>query len=414
MYLFKSSFLKHEGVYKDVDISGMKMSKVMEVFTDGYIELTHTILTGNFYLTIEDLRRTDLDMITTLSFHEWLSHNHNKELPTLNVKPVYDTHVIQYADAIRSGFDVDQIGHLLPLNANISKADKVNLLLNKNVANKDVLFKRMLVSVNGFIHRTFKYNDGVNVVGGGETFNNTGINTAGLLSFSDSCNLQQLPISETMITRTTSTTPLYEEVLINLGFDLSNKSVMLSLGGYLIFPGTALSVVNHETGIVQLKIKKLDVVKMIMNSVSSLNLDELGVFKIDSNLTYNKVKVEELISDVVMKKYLLLKQSFIIVAECEHIEVDYDNVSITGLPGVYETLDEPMLPMMDSQGVISEYWKTRHETYWSLRLTNDITKRYMYKTNINTDNIVISGISPTHKWYYDDPKFIKIKTINKL
>lgn len=414
MYLFKSSFLKHEGVYKDIDVSGMRMSKVMEVFTDGYIVLTHTILTGTFYLKIEDLRRTDLDMITTLSFHEWLSHNHNKELPASKNKPIYDIHTIQYADAIRSGFDVNQVGNLLPLDANISKADKVNLLLNKNIASKDVLFKRMLVSVNGYLHRTFKYNNGVNVVGGGETFNNTGVNTAGVLSFSESCNLQQLAITETMITRATSTTPLYEEVLINLGFDLSGKSVMLSLGGHLILPGSALSVVNHVTGIIQLKIKKLDVVKMIMNSVESLNLDDLGVFKIDRAISYNKVQVEELISDVVMKKYLLLKQSFIVVAECEHIEVDYDDVSITGLPGVYETSDEPIYPMVDSQGVISEYWKTRHETYWSLRLTDDVTKRYMYKTNINVDNAIINSMSPTHKWYHDDPKFLKIKTVNKL
>ena len=414
MYLFKSSFLKHDGFYKNIDIREMKMLEVLEVFTDGYIELTHIILTGVFYVTIEELRRTELDMITNLSFHEWLSHNYNKELPTSKIKPNYDIHIIQYADAIRSGFDVDQVGHLLPLEANISKADKVNLLLNKNVANKDVLFKRMLVSVNGFLHRTFKYNNGVNVVGGGETFNNTGINTAGVLSFSESCNLQQVGIVESMIARATSTTPLYEEVLINLGFDLSGKSVMFSLGGHLVFPGTALTIVNHVTGIIQLKIKKLDVVKMIMNSVDSLNLDDLGVFKIDRNVSYNKVQVSELISDVVMRKYLLLKQSFVIVADCEHIEVDYDNVNVTGLPGVYETLTEPMYPMMDSQGVISEYWKTRHETYWSLRLTDDVTKRYMYKTNINTDNVVVNSSSPTHRWYHDDPKFVKIKTINKL
>lgn len=414
MYLFKSSFLKHNGFYKDIDIREMKMLDVLEVFTDGYIELTHTVLTGEFYLKIEDLRRVEIDMLTNLSFHDWLSHNHNKELPAYKKRPTYEMNTIRYADAIGAGFDVNQVGHLLSLSANISKADKVNLLLDKNVANKDFLFKRMLVTVNGYLHRTFKYNDAVNVLGGGETFNNTGINTAGVLSFNDSCDLRQVEITDQLLTRTSSTTPLYEEVLINLGFELTGKSVMMSLGGHLILPGVALSVVNHVTGIIQLKIKKLDVVKMILNSIETISLDDLGVFKTDRGVTYNKVQVNELISDVVMKKYLLLKQSFVIVADCDHIEVDHDNVDITGLPGVYETAEEPVYPMMDSQGVISEYWKSRHEDYWSIRLTDDVTKRFMYKTNIATDNVIINGMSPTHKWYHDDPKFIKIKTINKL
>lgn len=413
MYLFKSSFLKVDNVYKNVDLTDTLMSVLLDNFSDGYITLTHTILSGTFYITLENLRNTEFEMLTNLSFHGWLSLNHDKELPTTSEIPKYTRNIIKYSDSVQAGFEINQVPEYMSIDANTSKADKTDLALDKNIADKEVLYKRMLVSVNGFIHRTYKYNNKVMVYGGGETFNNTGINTVGLLSFYDSCDLMQLPIDDVMIARTNITTPLYQEVLLNVGMSLFNKSIILSLGGYLVFVGKAMEVINHETGIIKLKIEKLDIIKLILNSVGVINLDSLGVFNVTNKIDYNKVKVEDVLSDIAIQNYLLLKQSFIIIADCDHIEIDFSDVGITGLPGVYETKDEPSLPMLDSRGVISEYWKTRCEDTWSIRLTSDITKRYMHKTNLNIDNVVINSMSPTHKWYHDDPRFLSICTLIK-
>lgn len=416
MYVFKSSFLKAKKTsdgYQNINISNVLMSSLLEDYGDGYITLTHTQLKGTFYLTIVALRESKLPLITTQTFNQWLTHNHDKQLPTLSVMPKYTQGVVRYGDAFISGFKVDQIARYMSVKDNTSKSDKIDLLIKKGLPDKNALYKRVLVSVNGFMHRTFAHEDGVAVAGGGDTFNNTGINTVGIFSFYKVCDLYQYKIEESMITPTSSTTPLYHEMLINLGMPLVDKSVIMSIGGHLIIDSGLVEIVNAEVGIIMVKFKKLDIVKMILNSVDTITLDSLGVFQPTRNVTYNKVKPIDLISDLIIKKYMQLEQSFVVVADCDSLQVEYSDVSVTGLPGVYETLEEPIYPMVNSQNLVYEYLKHNLADTWSIRLHDDITKRYMYKTNIDIDNEMINASSPTHKWFYDSPRLMKITGIHK-
>lgn len=416
MYVFKSSFLKAKKTnigYQNIDVSNIPMRELSENYLDGYIVLTHTQLRGTFYLTIEALRSSKLPITISQTFNQWLTHNHDKQLPTINTKPEYIQGVVKYGDAFQSEFRVDQVARYMPITANVSKADKVDLLLRKGIPDPNALYKRMLVTVNGFLHRGFTHEDGVAIAGGGTTFNNTGVNTVGILSFYDVCDLKQYKITENMITPSSSTSPLYHEVLINLGIPLINRSVLMSLGGHLITDNAVVDIVNAEVGIVIVRLKKLDIVKMIMNSVSILNLDSLGVFQETKNITYNKVKPADLTSDIIIKKYLQLEQSFVIVAECDSIHTEFSEVGVTGLPGLYEVPKEPRYPMIDSQGVLCEYIKSNTSDVWAIRLTDDITKKYMYKTNIDYDNETINSMSPTYRWYHDDPRFVKIVSTRK-
>lgn len=416
MYVFKSSFLKAKKTkdgYVNINLTTLRMSDIVEDYLDGFITLTHTQLRGTFYLTLDALRATDLPLNTAHTFNQWLTHNHDKQLPVINKMPIYKQGVVRYGDAFLSGFQVNQIARHMTKNANTSKADKTDLLLIKGLPDKNALYKRMLVSVNGFIHRTEAHENGLAVIGGGETFNNTGINTVGILSFYDACDIKQYPINQSMIAPTSSTSPLNHELLINMGFSLVDKSVMLSLGGYLITDNNVVEIVNAETGVVIVRLGELDMIDMIMGSIGVLSLDELGVFRETRNVTYNKVRPQDIESDIVIKKYLQLVQSFVIVAECNSIHTGYEDINITGLPGVYETASEPQYPMVDSKGILYEYLKDDTDGVWSVRVQNDITKRYMHKTNIATDNEMINSMSPTHKWFYDDPKLLKITTVIK-
>lgn len=416
MYVFKSSFLKAKKTnsgYLNIDVSMITMANLLEDYLDGYIVLTHTQLRGTFYITIDKLRTAELPLSLSQTFNQWLTHNHDKPLPTSTVMPKYTQGVVKYGDAFRSGFQVNQIARYMSVDANIPKSDKTDLLIKKGLPDKSALYKRTLVSVNGFLHRGFPHEGGLSIMGGGTTFNNTGINTVGILSFYDVCDIQQYQIDENMITPSSSTLPLYNELLINLGVSLVDKSILMSLGGYLITDNKLIEIVNAETGIIMLKLKKLDLVKLILNSVGIIELDSLGVFQETKNITYNKVKPSEITSDVAVKKYLQLEQSFVIVADCETLHTENDNVGITGIPGVYETKKEPIHPMINSQGILSEYIKTSTDDVWSIRLQNDVTKKYMYKTNIDFDNETINSMSPTYRWYHDDPKLIKIVATHK-
>lgn len=416
MYVFKSSFLKAKKTnigYQNINISNVTMGDVAEDYLDGYIVLTHTQLRGTFYLTIEALRSNELPVSNTQTFNQWLTHNHDKQLPTTTKQPQYTQGLVRFGDAFQSGFRVDQVARYMPITANVSKADKLDLLLRKNLPDQNALYKRVLVTVNGFLHRVFTHENGIAALGGGATFNNTGINTVGIVSFYDVCDLKQYKITENMITPSSSTSPLYHEVLINLGTPLINKSIIMSLGGYMVTDNSVVDIVNAEVGIVMLRLNKLDIVKMILNSVSTINLDSLGVFQATKALTYNKVKPADITSDLIIKKYLQLDQSFVIVGDCDSLHTEFAEVGVTGLPGLFETVTEPLYPMLNSQGIICEYIKENTGDVWAIRLKDDITKKYLYKTNIEFDNETINSMSPTHRWYHDDPRFIKIVSTQK-
>lgn len=416
MYVFKNSFLRAKASrdgYQNIDITNVVMGDILENYVDGYITLTHRQINGTFYLTLDNLRKAEVPMVTTMTFNQWVAYNHAVELPTVSIKPKYVQAEVMYSDAIYANFKVDRVGRYLPLNANISNADRVDLLLRKNIPNKNDLYTRIITTVDGFAHRIFPHEDGVAIAQGGETFNNTGINTVGVLSFSNACKLTQYEIKENMITPSSSTSPLYQELLINLGTSLHNKTVILSIGGHLFINKGVGEVVNAETGIIMVKLYKLDLVKMMLNSVGKINLDSLGIFKPSEGATYNKVRVEDIISDICVKKYMMLSQSFVIVADTECIQTEFEDVGVTGVPGSYETNYEPQYPIINSQGLLPEYWKSKIGDYWSIKLTSDITKRYMFKTNIDTDNVLVNSISPTYKWYHDDPKFMRIIVTTK-
>lgn len=416
MYIFKSSFLRAKNSkdgYQNVNIAVMQMSAVLDNYIDGYIVLTHTQLQGTFYMTVSKLRSNNVPMYTDMIFNRWLQQNNTIDLNLTKIKPEYTQSTVEYSDAIKAAFAIDRVGRYMSVDANISNADKVDLLLRKNIPNKNELYTRIVATVNGFAHKVFAHEDGIALAGGGRTFNNTGINTVGILSFSNACTINQYAITEDMITQTNTTIPLANELLINLGMSLVNKSIMLSIGGYLFINKGVGEIINPETGIILVKLDQLDVVDMIINSVGIIDLTALGVFADNKALTYNKVRVNDIKSDVCIRKYMSLEQSFIIVADTECIQTEYINVSVTGIPGTYESTKEPTYPLIDSKGLLPEYWKIRSEDYWSIKLTDDVTKRRIHKSNIDYNNKTINSISATHAWYHDDPKFMKITVTSK-
>ncbi len=417
MYVFKSSFLRAKDSrdgYQNINITNTLMSSLLEDFVDGYMTLTHTQIRGTFYLTIDALRQAQVPMVTTMTFNQWVTHIHDKELPISKVAPKYKQGKVIYSDAFRADFKVDRVGRYMSVDANISNADKVDLLLRKNIPNRNDLYTKVVATVNGFAHRAFSHEDGIALDGAGTTFNNTGVNTCGILSFFDACSVRQYRIEESMIAPTSSTIPLHHELLINLGQPLHNKSVILSIGGYLFVNKGIGEVINPEAGIIMVKLIKLDLIKMMLNSVGKIDLDSLGIFAINKSVNYNKVRVEDIKSDLCVKKYMTLPQSFVIVADTECIQTDYRDLSVTGLPGVYESSEEPIYPIVNSHGIVSEYWKTSNENGWSVRLSGDITKRRMYQSNLDVNIETINAISPTYKWYHDDPKYLEITVTSKI
>lgn len=416
MYIVENTFLKKVKSSKphaDYDVNQMTLENIFNSFTDGYITLTNTKLQGKFYLTLEALRNTSLRMVTNMKFIDWLNYNQSYTLPVTTDKPVYENNTVKYSDSVIAGFDKTLIEPYKASNRNVPLSSMTDLLLTKNVPDKKPLIRNMLVTVNGYLHRTYNHNEGIGVVSGGKTLRISGKNLVGILSFKDCGEIKQVSLDNQMVGQASPIIPMKDEVSIKTQKDLTNKSILLSLGGRLFWGDDLIQVVNMNTGIVKINTKKINLLDIFMDSVGQIDLDYLGLFIADKNRNYNKIRKEELLSDICVKNFFLLPQSFLIIVDSEFLSVDTKAIDTTGLPTVYEMNNEPVYPLIDSRGLLPEYWKRSHEGIWQLKIDNDIKLRRIYQTALDEYLNTVNGISPTYKWYHDKPQQLIITCTQK-
>lgn len=417
MYRLQSVFLKKIATnepFLNYPIADMKLSDIFNDFIDGYFVLTHTQLTGTFYMLLSDFKAANLPIGTNLTFNQWLGFIGNLELPASTTKPQYHTGVVTYSDSILAGFEINRVGRNLSVDANIVDADKVDLLLVKNTTNQKAFYRNMLVTVDGFLHRTQSHPDGIAVVSGGETFNTGRINTVGVLSFLDCAEIQQLPITPENLSSISPTTPLVNKAIIKVGQSLSGKSVLLVIGGYLITDPGVCNIVSSDGGIINLNVNKLNIPDMIFHSSKRINLEGLDLFMANVLTNNYKFRMDSLADDVIVRRYLTLPQSFLVIIDAPYVVSEKKALFDTGLSSVYELNSEPVWPIVDCHGRLPEYWKQPQEDgIWKINITNDIVQYPFYHYGLKENQHVVNQTKAVYKWFYDKPQLLKISVISK-
>lgn len=418
MYVLKQAYLKKinsEESYQFYDISRFTIQQILDSFVDGYFVLTHRQLKGTFYLSLENLRNSNVPLIPSLTLQDWFGVNSKSELKTSKKPILYKKGIVKYSDAVLAGYEITRIGRRMKKDANISNADKIDLLLEKNNVPKQDLYTKALFSVAGFVHRSFPHEGGVALANAGETFNMTKVNTVGVMSFKECGSLIQVELTEDMISNISPEVPLINTTMINSKQNLNNKCVFLVLAGHLIINSKVVEIVNFDQGFVKINTKELRVIDMILDSAGKINLDQIGVFTVgDMDATNYKVRYQDIISDVCIKQLFLIPQTFLVVVEADSIGMNRVATQTTGLPTVYEYHEEPIYPLMSSRGLLKEYWKRATTWGWLLKTYDDIEKFKMNETNLLENFNVLNNQGYRYRWYHDKPEFIQIETVTKL
>ena len=337
MYVLKQAYLKKinsEESYQFYDISKFTIQQILDSFVDGYFELTHRQLKGTFYLPLEKLRNSNVPLIPSLTLQDWFGTNAKLELNTVKSPILYKKGIVKYSDAVLAGYEISRIGRRMKKDANISNADKVDLLVEKNSVPKQ---------------------------------------------------------------------------------DLTNKCVFLVLAGHLIVSDKVVEIVNFDNGYVKINTKELRIIDMILDSVGKINLDDIGVFTVgDKEATNYKVRYQDIISDICVKKLFLLPQSFLVIVDADSIGINRIATQTTGLPTVYEYHEEPSLPLMSSRGLLQEYWKQESTFGWLIKTTDDIEKFKMNETVLLENFNMLNKQGYRYRWYHDKPEFVQIETVTKV
>jgi len=368
MYNLVSAIVKpvdSGGRWRSMGIENVPLNNLYNDFKRVIVTLSSPVLTAPVSLEME-LLRAELGGLTQ-TFGQWLQENGNATLPTSNSLPTINTRYAHFSDAIRSGYKATPTHPTISPSSPIPLSSKTYAILTRPEADYEYMYRRTLVSVNGFYHQTDYSVEGLFVTDAMKTCLKAGRNEIGLLSFEALGTLQFLQIKDDMIYTHRPQQKLRYNCYVDTGVDLSNKTVMLVLGGYLhtLDKRTFYRISATAFGI---DFGQIPLVDRYYESYDTIDLEELGLERSDTNSS--QVGINNLFSDEVLRRYLQLSQSFFVVLDNQEIFTDVVEVKPSPFPGTYTSSITPVYPLMVGHG--------RHEVFWP-RKEHD-----RFSVNINT------------------------------
>lgn len=346
--------------WEQVEIAAVPMNVLYNTYGRLYMNLTNPFVDGTVSLDFEDVRASASGLELTVA--EWLVWLDNTTLPTQALVPALETRYVKYADAFHARYQVTPIPTDLAPDYDVTLADKRSLLLTRDGLDIDLFFKNCLVSVNGFFHLTDHIPEGIKVYEGGRSLYQSRRAACGLYSFREVGEIECVPITREMIYHQ-GQKPYNERMYVDLGRDLTGKTVGLVLGGYLHLVDP---VTFYQVGPALFAINFADYpfLKRYYESKPYVDLSSLPLETTDRNP--NQVAVEDLLKDELYEAYVTLSQSFFVVIDTDDLYVDLHKVDDTGLPGQYVSHILPELPLRTGFGRVSEYWYHYEDTQWAL------------------------------------------------
>lgn len=377
MYQYINSRLRKRGKnqkWEDVNIAGVLLSTLLKDYIDGHIVLT-TNGVDRHYVDFELFKQSNFPF-ANVAFATWLNTPNIPILPTTASEPVYTQTNIFYSDAMQADYRLracknDQVNdapdyefYIDAEESFLSLIEKPDLAMFKENANMELFKQTCLVSVNGFYHRTIARGIEAQVIDGAKSVLKTSVPSVGITSFSDIGGLNQIAITDEMIldgNPESPTTPYSKQygVYINTGVDMRGKSVIVCLGGYMHVEDIVYDVINKEKGIVKININEINMPQRIFESEHWIDLSSLELTR--SVIRTDAVSVPELYSDRIIRNYLKLPQSFIVVVDIPVLYTKKIMVQDSGSCGVYTAPTPVLFPLRNVYGRLMTYWERRAE-----------------------------------------------------
>lgn len=376
MYTLISSIVKEKKNKKwvSMDLSSTPVKDILSTYYKVKLLVQDEVMVEPEVMDIDQLRLEFSDYSDTLP--NLFIEIGNRALVTTTGSLDFSTKSAKYADAVRAGFKLypvtasgqpDEVSH---------KEDRTWLLLKKNNFDYELFQNHCLLTINGFFHFTETNNQGIYVKDAMKSNYHCGENTCGIISFKDVCTLKTKLITEEMI-KTFDGLNLSDKLIIDIGEDVSNKTIMISIGGYLVKPNSRVFSRVSENSIL-IDFKNYSLYNRFFESRQYLDYSGYEFDIPESNK--QQYFTDELYSDEFIKFLLMMSQSFIVILDDPDIYFEEHNVRKSRMPGIYTSYVKPVYPMFVGQGMFANYWYTKQKPYWSLNVIDG----FRHRRNFNT------------------------------
>lgn len=394
MYVFVKSLTAENTLgsqFMDNDISEMSMTNIFSIYRKVYVTLTNVYLEKPVVVDLDTLRKEFCN--SPFTFNELLFFIGNRSLVTTSVYPDLVKKFATFSDAFRVGYKVEPQNIFKAFDAELPPSEKTSLRLSRPnpPTDMEIFYDHCLVSINGFFHRTDCDGKYAYVLDANKSLFKSKQNQIGILNFYTIGKLKQIPITQDMISKQSNNSDMKFKTFITIDEDISNKAVMMVLGGYLLFiDNKSFMQINDNT--FALNFNDMPFLDRVFESRPYLNLESLNLPVSSDNISL--INTAELFSDEVLTKYLLLPQSFLVLVDTPSLKTTKHYIHSSKLPGMFTTHTDPILPLFVGNGRLAEYWKTREDGVWSVTVQDSYLRNNVfsycpqdYLTNISDHRV---------------------------
>lgn len=246
MYQLETAQVKpinQNGFWLEEDVSSKTINQLFQDYKKAIFYLSNNFYPPGtiVYLAMEDIKSLPyLDITMTLA--DWFTAIGLTALPTTNVPPDLSPTLVKYGDAWKANYQIKTVPAVYAPDVVVPESERVDLLLQRANTDYELMGRRCLATVNGYLHLTESDENGFHIRDGGKSAKFCNKTQVGLLSFNKISNIQLIPITREMIQQpqyidnldiSHDAIPLREKVYLNTGVDLRTKTILVSIGGYL-------------------------------------------------------------------------------------------------------------------------------------------------------------------------------------
>lgn len=392
MYIYVKSFViarTFGSEWISPDISNLQIKAIYEKYFKAYLVVKDTLTDTEVNIDLEHYKHEYVESDLTIA--QWLHALAGTVLKTIPVIEAAHMASVRYENAISTGYkySLGRIGFPYPQNMTHDELHDLRIVRPNYPTNMRLLHTHCLLTVNGYFHQSDADEEAAWIVDGGKTAMKSRCSHTGILSFLDIGSVELVQITNEMISPLTQGEVLSEGLLIKLDKDLTSKSPIFFIGGYMIRPEPeTFYQVGDSTWC--LNLLGLPYFERVLESQKHLDLSSMELEHPDNHIdgTLNR---EQLLTDKTIRAYLTLSQSFIAIVDTPELYFNKVFVRNSNLPGMITAFQEPTMPLVMGYGKCVEYSKIQESMYWALRVYDEWYKQFVWQTAPTSVNQFLSS-----------------------
>ncbi|MNP96514.1 hypothetical protein D3C85_90990 [compost metagenome] len=354
-----------------------------------YLVLTHPAITGQVGLDLDTIEDAIYRIADGITVDQWLHANGDETLPTTTPLMKKEAAACGYNDLFAAGYKIQLQHPTAGEGTQLPDSELTDILVTKSGFDYKMLFDYGLATVNGLLHLTDYSTRGWKIKEGGRSTQFAKRHDLGLISFKNVGKLTCIPIKPEMVLPYAGQ-PMKNGFVIKVpNVDLSNKVVMMSVGGYLHFANECYNVIGDRS--IKFDWWKYPLEHRYYNSNKLINMKAFTDTMVQNEDHGDALDLNQANSDVSIKAYMSLPQSFIILLDAKNFYYERHVLERTGLPGRYYSYELPKFPLQLENGLLPAYVAMPESGMYSLAIHENLIRSFQHDTKKPADDMYFNG-----------------------